>query len=439
MIKSEKENFIGYFQKTSLMSFSLKALGLILTFILQILITNNLTVEIVGTYTFLISLSAIIINISVLGLNKASLKIIPENISKKNMKNLTGFFSFSIKAILLSSLILSFVVFIFLYLFNNEQFQYLNANILINVSLISIIGTLTLFYTGFFQGLKKPIVAQLPDLIFKPLIIIIVIFFLRERFDLDTLFLVNFYATTFALLYFFSLKIPFSSKVSLNDRLASKVKLDWLRLGLGFQAITVCNVFIVQTPILMLGFLSNESSVAIYAIASKVANLLTLFLVSANTVVAPLVSELYSKKNFYELNKLMQSVSRFVSILTVLSAMIIIFMSEEILSLFGSEYMQGKIILYILCLSCLFNSLTGGVSYLLSLSGKQNIVIKILFLCSFLSIVLNYFLISIYGIIGAALSVLLITTLWNVLMFIYVVRNMGINTTFFKIGAKYET
>lgn len=439
MIKSGKENFIDYFQKTSLMSFSLKALGLILTFILQILITNNLPVEVVGTYTFLISLSALIINISVLGLNKASLKIIPENISKKNMKNLTGFFSYSIKAILLLSLILSFVVFIFLYLFNNEQFQYLNANILINVSLISIIGTLTLFYTGFFQGLKKPIVAQLPDLIFKPLIIIIVILFLRDRFNLDTLLLVNLCATAFIFLYFFSLRVPFSSKISLNDKLNSKDKLNWFRLGLGFQAITVCNILIVQSPIFMLGLLKNESSVAVYAIASKIASLLVLFLISAETVAAPLISELYSKKKFYELNKLMHSISKFVSLLATLSAIIIIFMSEEILNLFGSEYIQGKTVLLILCISCLFNSFTGGVSYLLSLTGNQKIVLKILFLCSFLSIVLNYVLIPILGIIGAAISVAFVTLLWNALMFIYVVRYMGINTTFLKIGAKYET
>ena len=71
------------------------------------------------------------------------------------------------------------------------------------------------------------------------------------------------------------------------------------------------------------------------------------------------------------------------------------------------------------------NLFFGAVIYILNMTGKQTISRNILLLTSILNIALNWYLIEIYGIKGAAIATTISILFWNIIGIIYVKKIYG--------------
>jgi len=71
------------------------------------------------------------------------------------------------------------------------------------------------------------------------------------------------------------------------------------------------------------------------------------------------------------------------------------------------------------------NVFFGAVIYILDMTGKQTISRNILLLTSILNIALNWYLIEIYGIKGAAIATTISILFWNIIGIIYVKKIYG--------------
>ena len=66
------------------------------------------------------------------------------------------------------------------------------------------------------------------------------------------------------------------------------------------------------------------------------------------------------------------------------------------------------------------NVFFGSVIYILDMTGKQNVSRNILLFTAVVNIVLNWYLIPIYGIKGAAIATAISILFWNIIGIIYV-------------------
>ena len=174
--------------------------------------------------------------------------------------------------------------------------------------------------------------------------------------------------------------------------------------------------------ILMLGYFENQYSVGIYTIALKLAGLTGVILFATNTILGPKISELYHNKNMQSLASTVQSAAKFTFLLSLPIFLIIILFPGFLLNIFGSEFntIMGKEALIILSVGQMTNVFFGAVIYILDMTGKQITSRNILFFTAIINITLNWYLIPVYGIKGAAMATTISIFFWTLLGAVFV-------------------
>lgn len=171
------------------------------------------------------------------------------------------------------------------------------------------------------------------------------------------------------------------------------------------------------TDILMLGYFNSQTDVGIYTITLKLAALCTLFLFAANTILGPKISELYHNNQIQKLAETVQNTAKYTFLLSVPIFSIILLFPYPLLGLFGSEF-NNKLAaetLIILSVGQMINVFFGSVIYILDMTGRQSISKNILLFTAFINIALNWYLIPIHGIKGAAIATTISILCWTVL------------------------
>ena len=175
------------------------------------------------------------------------------------------------------------------------------------------------------------------------------------------------------------------------------------------------------TDTIMLGYLGTSKDVGVYRAASQVPLLLTTFLFAANTISAPLISELFHHNQIDRLKKMFKSTTRWIFYLTLPTSIVLLFSAKEIMSIFGSEYIEGgSYVLMILTIGQFVNCCTGIVAFTLTMTGNQRIELLNSLVMVISNIFFNYILIPKFGVIGAAIATGLTVTSINIVRLVEV-------------------
>jgi O-antigen/teichoic acid export membrane protein len=176
----------------------------------------------------------------------------------------------------------------------------------------------------------------------------------------------------------------------------------------------------------MLGFFRSASEVGIYNAAAKTALLLNTILLNFSHIFSPIISALYEKGELTKLSYLYKTITKWCFSLSLPVFIILACLAPEIMSLFGHGFAIGWQPLAILAFAQFINVSTGPVVHILIMSGKQNLMVVNGLIICVINILLNFFLIPIYGIVGAALASSAAVVLFNasMLLEIKVMMNM---------------
>jgi O-antigen/teichoic acid export membrane protein len=193
--------------------------------------------------------------------------------------------------------------------------------------------------------------------------------------------------------------------------------------------VSVMHLAMAHTDMLMLGMLTESAETGIYNAASRLAGVMAFGLMTVNTVVAPLFSELFATGERERLQRLvtLAASGTALALLPVLLALAL--GGEQLLGLFGPAFVAGYLPLLILSAGQIVNALSGSVGFLLTMSGHQKEVSRILSLTALLNLAGNALLIPRYGAAGAAASTACATGLWNLILVWRVRRLTGIRPT----------
>ncbi|HMA77058.1 MAG TPA: polysaccharide biosynthesis C-terminal domain-containing protein, partial [Candidatus Krumholzibacteriaceae bacterium] len=122
------------------------------------------------------------------------------------------------------------------------------------------------------------------------------------------------------------------------------------------------------------------------------------------SIFAPVISEYFGLKQMQKFEQNFKIVTRWILILVLPFFVLILIFNSQIMGIFGDEFILGSMALVILSFGQLINSAVGPSGLVLSMSGnpKYNLLNSSLVLV--MNFWLNYWLIPIYGIIGAAIA-----------------------------------
>lgn len=175
-------------------------------------------------------------------------------------------------------------------------------------------------------------------------------------------------------------------------------------------------------------FFLADSDFAYFSSALRTSLLISFILMAANLVVAGKFAEYYARKEIEKVDLLaLQSSRILVGIAFPLGAIVLLF-SENVMSIFGTEYSAGTMALQIMVVGQLINVATGSTNYLLSMCGQEKSLRKVLFITFGIATTSAAILTPLFGIEGAAASTALGVASQNLLATHFVKRHLGFNS-----------
>jgi len=184
-----------------------------------------------------------------------------------------------------------------------------------------------------------------------------------------------------------------------------------------------------SVDIFMLGWLTDSSNIGLYTVTTRLVLFIAFFLQITNSAISPKIATFFAKNQIKEINVMVRQVTFWLIIIGVLSTLFFLLFGHSILGLWGDEFKEAYYCLIILCFGQLVNISTGCSGVLLIMSGNERVfsIISVIFLI--LNIILNYILINLYGIVGAAIATSTSIILENILRVIIAKKKTGILTT----------
>jgi O-antigen/teichoic acid export membrane protein len=201
-----------------------------------------------------------------------------------------------------------------------------------------------------------------------------------------------------------------------------------LKMAKPLLFVSATSLLLTSVDILMLGWLSNASNVGLYTVATRLVLFIAFFLQITNSAVSPKIATFYANKQFTEMNLMVKQVTFWLIFIGVLSLLFFLFFGKPILGLWGGDFKEAYICLIILCFGQFVNISTGCSGVLLIMSGNEKVFSYISGFFLLLNLVLNYFLILRYDIIGAAAATTITIAGENIVRVIVAKQKTGILT-----------
>ena len=165
------------------------------------------------------------------------------------------------------------------------------------------------------------------------------------------------------------------------------------------------------------GFYLESDSVARLAAAQRTSMIVSFLLVVVNLIVAPRFADFYKKGHMEELRNLASSAIKLTTFAAMPLVVVMIFFSNEIMSLFGEEFSKSGVLLSLLSIGQFINVM----------SGHEKDVRNISIIFASLTIFLVVILTPLYGEIGNAMAIMLSIAFQNILLVYFVRLRLGFN------------
>jgi O-antigen/teichoic acid export membrane protein len=283
------------------------------------------------------------------------------------------------------------------------------------------------------KGLSRVVLGQMPENLLAPLLLLILsvssYWFLKNHENIPV-WVVGLDVT--AILITFVVGVILLTKVlplEVKQATPEYKILTWLKDGFPFILLGGLAVINSRIDILMLGSLKDAGAVGVYGVVSRVTSLIIFALGILNNVLSPSFATLYSQGKLRQLQKLVTHTTRLITLFALVTTIGLMSFRHWILQLFGTEFIQGQTALIILSIGYLVNAMTGSVGVLLKMTQYANFSAATMGLSVALNVCLNFWLIPIWGVNGAAIATAFSMIVGNIVNVIWVHKKLGIKST----------
>jgi O-antigen/teichoic acid export membrane protein len=217
-----------------------------------------------------------------------------------------------------------------------------------------------------------------------------------------------------------------------------KLNFDWKNFPKGFRTAfiqfslvtflaTAASTLIMKIDSIMVSSMVSLEANAIYAIAFSMALVIEMPRRAISQVVMPVIADHFAKKNHSEIDQIYKQVSNrqlFICLLLFAG----IWSNIDVLYVFipnGTLYQAGKWVVLLIGIGKLLDVAFSVNSEILVFSTYYRFNLLATIGMSILIVLLNYWLIPIYGIEGAALASVLVMLLYNLAKYIFLKVKLG--------------
>lgn len=360
-------------------------------------ISRVLSPEGVGITNFFFAIGNYSVLIATLGMGTYGIRQISKSRNDKEELSKT-MQELIIINLVMSLFVLSILIILtfFIEKFNNE----LGLVIITCLTVLSSVFSLGWLYSG----LEQYDYITKRSLFFKIISLILIFILVKDRED----YIVYSSITLFSTLGSNVMNVYHSRKyVSFKLKKNLKFKKHIKPILYLFSSLLAVNVY-TNLDTVMLGFVNGDEAVGLYSVASKIKWLLLMLITSGSAVLLPRLSLYASNKERDKFNKILKDTTSLILMISVPMAIYFIFMAKDSIKLLGGEsFLEAtftmQILMPILIISGFSNIM--GNQILLPLN-KEKYFMYAVTVGAIINLILNVFLIPIYGISGAAIATL---------------------------------
>lgn len=378
----------------------------ILMMVFTVVCTRLYGVEVFGEYTYAFTIVTMLMLLSKAGMDYGLIYSIP--------KDGYRYLSFSI----ITNIILSLIIIVLGYIFIDNTVVIWTLPLILLYSLEQLLfgvyradGEIKKFYAinGFFSFILR-------------LFLVIILYFYFNN-SVSSI-LISVYAS-----FIFSIGIYlFQIRKKLQ-----KIVFSYRFLSYSFPLLlaSFLGVFIDRIDIIMIGNLLDNRSVGIYQVTSQISMILLMILYIFNTAFAPKISQMYHNGETKRLSIIYIKSTRILFVIALAFLIVIIFFNQYILLIFGEDAIEGSGALILRTMGQFINVSVGVVWSMLAMTGNNKAQMFINIFVSFLNVLLNFLLIPVWGIEGAAFASLISVGMANIWGYVLVSKRFHIKV--FKI------
>ena len=390
--------------------------------------------EVMGIIALLNSFLLLITIFTLSGTNTSILTLIPEHLAKYSPSSAFSLYQRAQYIVISISLITGFLVFSISDIFSEKVLskKYLSFYFALSACFI-IFKSLTLLNTQSLRGLKMirlfAIMQALPQGANLFLLIILPLFSVLKDIPIYA-YLGSSVLTAYV--GWMMVNFTFKQKMRLEDRIYIIPVSKILSISLPMLISSTMAFTMGQIGIIMLGIFKSEAEVGYYSIAFKLATLTGFVLSAVSTMAAPKFAEYYHSSKIEELLYIAKKSTKLIFWTTTpVLICLILFGRPILLYMFSVEFVKGYYALVMLVVGQFINSISGCTGYFMNMTGYQNIYQYIMFFSALINIGLNYFLIPILGINGAAIAAMISISFWNIIALMFIRSKFGATIGYF--------
>lgn len=388
-------------------------LDLLFPLLLSPYITRVLGAEKIGTVNLANSVSAWFVLIVAFGIPMYGIREVAK--VKNNKEELGKVFSelFILRVIMTIIGVCIFIIFLLAVpKFRNEPILYIGMILNLLLYIFSV--------DWFFQGIEKYQYLTIRNLLFKTITFVLTILLIKNSSN----YIIYAYIQVLSLALFNMINFISCKKyVNIKFKEISVLK-HFKKLKVFFIAALVTSTYTIFDSIVV-GFMLDESSLAFYSRARQVIAMGLTLTLSLSTVLIPRISYLYDSDNKEEFKNTLIKSFKYILMISIPLGLGITILSKEIMYFFGGdEFIAGSNVMMVMAFIVVFDSIyTWTINQILVPTGNEKNALFIQILMAISNLSLNFILISKFGVIGAAYSILL-TEIIGALVGIFTVRKI---------------
>lgn len=408
----------------------------VMRFLFGILITRFLGPENFGLYTISLTVGMIGGGLAMLGLDFALVRFVSLFASRDDKAGLWGILQIGLGITTIAGLLVGVGIYALATPIAEHIFHDLRLVPLIRIaSLISPLIALTNNLAAATRGFNKmqyDVIAReaVPSLLRLFLIGLMVLVGLSAAATL-IIYIFGLVVALALLVYFLNFLFPLVRPVN-SARRDTK---DVLIYSLPAYFSNLIDTFGGNLQGILLGSLNSIATAGIFSVTSTVSMVSNTFNSSLGTASNPIISSLHGKGELAEMKRFYQITTKWMFTVNLLFFLIIVMFPGDILGIFGKDFAEGATALVILVSKNMVVAIVGITGGILNMTGHSSLRLVNSIVYSVLSIALSLLLIPHWGIIGAAIAVLisnLTVGLLRVIQVFLLFRILPFNMTFTK-------
>lgn len=283
-------------------------------------------------------------------------------------------------------------------------------------------------------GLRRPLAAQVPELILHPLLYLALVATAAVLGVLGAQVAMGLQLAAAAVASLCSaILLHGSLPAEVREAVPESDPRKWLRSMAALVAITGAMAMAASAPVLLLGLVRGAEAAGVMTVARSLADLAGIPAAAFMTVLAPLLSTSWAHGDRAGLQRNLTSFARVGSVVTLVVAVAIALLHAPLLGLFGGSFVAGGDAVLILLGAQVVSALTGSNALLLTTAGHERTVARISLVSAVASISLTAALIPGLGLVGAAAGNTAGTILWNLWLAAEARRLIGVRPTIFAL------